>query len=52
MTAISPHDPYPRQRVRILDSEISYVDVGQGSPIVLCTATRLGPISGATSFRI
>src|SRR5215471_11034181 len=35
MTAISPHDPYPRQRVRILDSEISYVDVGQGSPIVL-----------------
>jgi haloalkane dehalogenase len=28
------HDPHPRQRVRVLDSEISYVDVGEGDPIV------------------
>jgi haloalkane dehalogenase len=33
-TTISPTDPHPRQRVRVLDSEISYVDTGQGDPIV------------------
>jgi haloalkane dehalogenase len=27
-------DPHPRQRVRILDTEISYVDAGHGDPIV------------------
>ena len=27
-------DPYPRRRVRVLDSEMAYVDVGQGDPIV------------------
>jgi len=32
---ISPHDPWPRRRVRVLDSEMSYVDVGEGAPIVL-----------------
>lgn len=32
---ISPLDPWPRRRVRVLDSEISYVDVGEGAPIVL-----------------
>src|ERR1700728_3880254 len=31
---ISATDRYPRQRVRILDSEISYADVGYGDPIV------------------
>jgi pimeloyl-ACP methyl ester carboxylesterase len=31
---ISPADPHPRQRARILDTEISYVDVGSGDPIV------------------
>jgi haloalkane dehalogenase len=31
---ISATDPHPRQRVRILDTEISYVDVGHGDPIV------------------
>jgi haloalkane dehalogenase len=30
----SPADPHPRQRVPVLDAEISYVDVGQGEPIV------------------
>jgi len=34
MTTISANDPHPRRRVRILDSEISYVDVGQGDPVV------------------
>jgi haloalkane dehalogenase len=33
-TAISATDPHLRRRVRVLDSEISYVDVGQGDPIV------------------
>jgi len=31
---INATDPYPRQRARVLDSEISYVDAGQGDPIV------------------
>ena len=31
---ISSADPHPRKRVRVLDSEISYVDVGAGDPIV------------------
>jgi haloalkane dehalogenase len=30
----SASDPHPRRRARILDTEISYVDVGQGDPIV------------------
>jgi haloalkane dehalogenase len=31
---VSATDPHPRQRSRILDTEISYVDVGYGDPIV------------------
>jgi len=31
---ISASDPHPRKRVRVQDTEISYVDVGAGSPIV------------------
>jgi hypothetical protein len=31
---ISATDPHPRQRARILDTEISYVDKGHGDPIV------------------
>ena len=27
-------DPHPRQRVRVLDTEMSYVDTGRGDPIV------------------
>src|SRR5262245_17160914 len=33
-TAISATDPHRRSRARVLDSDISYVDVGQGDPIV------------------
>jgi haloalkane dehalogenase len=33
-TTISATDRHPRQRTRILDTEISYVDEGQGDPIV------------------
>ena len=33
-TTISAIDQLPRRRVEVLDSEISYVDVGQGDPIV------------------
>lgn len=28
-------DPYDRQRVQVLDSEMSYIDVGVGDPVVL-----------------
>src|SRR5215204_5801615 len=31
---ISPHDPYTRRRVKVLDSEMVYIDVGSGDPIV------------------
>jgi haloalkane dehalogenase len=31
---ISAHDPYPRQRVPVLDSDMAYVDTGTGDPIV------------------
>lgn len=34
MTTISAHDPYERKRVSVLDSEMAYVDVGAGDPIV------------------
>lgn len=32
--AISPTDPHPRKRVAVLDSDMSYVDVGSGKPVV------------------
>ena len=31
---ISPHDPYPRKRAAVLDSDIAYVATGSGDPIV------------------
>jgi haloalkane dehalogenase len=31
---ISAADPHPRRRLRVLDTEMSYVDTGQGDPIV------------------
>ena len=31
---ISSLDNHPRKRIQVLDSEISYVDVGEGDPIV------------------
>ena len=33
-TPISAKDPYPRRRASVLDTEISYVDAGQGDPMV------------------
>ena len=27
-------DPHPRKRIAVLDTEMSYVDVGEGEPIV------------------
>ena len=32
--AISPKDPNPRKRVAVLGTEMAYVDVGAGDPIV------------------
>lgn len=34
LATIPSRDPHPRRRVRVLDSEISYVDAGRGDPIV------------------
>lgn len=31
---ISAHDPYRRERIKVLDSEMAYIDVGEGDPIV------------------
>jgi haloalkane dehalogenase len=33
-SAIDPADHMPRKRVPVLDSEISYVDIGSGAPVV------------------
>lgn len=30
----SPTDPHPRKQIKVLDSEMSYVDTGRGDPIV------------------
>lgn len=32
--AISPNDPYDRKRISVLDSEMAYIDTGEGDPIV------------------
>jgi haloalkane dehalogenase len=32
--AISAADPHPRRRVRVLDTELAYVNTGQGKPVV------------------
>ena len=32
--AVSAVDPYPRQRLRALDTEMAYVDTGAGAPVV------------------
>ena len=32
--AISATDPHPRRRARVLDTEMAYVDVGSGRPVV------------------
>src|SRR5438876_346029 len=31
---LSPADPLPRRRIRVLDTELAYVDTGSGDPIV------------------
>ncbi len=31
---ISSEDPFKRQRIRVLDTEMAYIDVGSGNPIV------------------
>lgn len=33
-TSISPKDPFDRKRIKVLDSEIAFVDTGEGDPIV------------------
>src|SRR5258707_10832562 len=33
-TEISSTDPYSRKRIRVLDTEMSYIDTGEGDPIV------------------
>ena len=31
---VSPDDPFPRKRLRVKDADMTYVDVGEGDPIV------------------
>jgi haloalkane dehalogenase len=31
---ISPVDPHPRRRIAVLDAEMSFVEIGQGDPVV------------------
>jgi len=33
-SAVSAHDPYPRHRIAVLDSEMAFVDTGGGAPVV------------------
>jgi haloalkane dehalogenase len=33
-TQISAADPHPRRTIKVLDSEMSYVDIGEGDPII------------------
>src|SRR5262245_28139486 len=33
-SAVSAHDPYPRRRIAVLDSEMAFVDTGGGAPVV------------------
>lgn len=33
-SSIPAHDPYPRKRVPVLDSDMAYVDAGAGDPVV------------------
>ncbi|HJX44215.1 MAG TPA: haloalkane dehalogenase [Geodermatophilus sp.] len=33
--AVSPEDPFPRKRVPVLGTEMAYVEVGEGDPVVL-----------------
>ena len=35
---ISANDPHPRRRVHVAGTEMSYVDTGQGKPIVFLHA--------------
>ena len=43
--------PYQKQRRRVLGSEMAYVEVGQGDPIVLLHGNPPPPTSGATCCR-
>src|ERR1700741_3639435 len=31
---ISANDPHPRKRLKVIDSEMAYVDIGTGAPII------------------
>lgn len=38
-TGARSEDPHPRRRVNVLDSEMSFVDVGSGAPMVFLHGT-------------
>jgi haloalkane dehalogenase len=38
-SSISSEDPYVRRRIRVLDTEMAYIDAGAGEPIVLLQRT-------------
>ncbi len=51
--AISATDPHPRRRARVLDTEMAYVDMGSGRPVVFLhgnpTSSYLWRTSSPTS---
>ena len=49
--AIGAEDNHPRRRVSVLDTEISFVDAGEGVPIVFLHDNPTRHISGGTSSR-
>ena len=36
---LSPIDPYPRKRLKVLDAEMAYIEAGEGDPIVFLHGT-------------
>ena len=48
---ISAAFPYQKQRRRVLGSEMAYVEVGKGNPVVLLHGIRPRRTSGATCCR-
>ena len=48
---ISAAFPYQKQRRRVLDREMAYVDVGEGDPIVFLHGNPTRHTCGATSYR-
>ncbi len=48
-SSVSPADPYERKRVAVLDTEMAYVETGEGEPpVVFLHGNPRRPTCGAT----